>query len=80
MSHNSVVVHKESAGGGGETREATVARLVNEMLLKVPVPYDPFAVKERLKIMGHLGSMNIFLRQEIDRIQKVSYYSIIHVT
>ncbi|EDS37982.1 ciliary dynein heavy chain 5 [Culex quinquefasciatus] len=62
---------KESAGGGGETREATVARLVHDMLSKVPAPYDPFAVKERLKIMGHLGSMNIFLRQEIDRIQKI---------
>ncbi|XP_058453053.1 dynein axonemal heavy chain 8 [Malaya genurostris] len=62
---------KESSGGGGETREATVARLVNDMLLKVPIPYDPYAVKERLKIMGHLGSMNIFLRQEIDRIQRI---------
>lgn len=48
-----------------------MARLVNDMLTKVPAPYDPYAVKERLKIMGHLGSMNIFLRQEIDRIQKV---------
>ncbi|XP_062548437.1 dynein axonemal heavy chain 8 [Armigeres subalbatus] len=62
---------KESSGGGGETREATVARLVTDMLTKVPAPYDPYAVKERLKIMGHLGSMNIFLRQEIDRIQKI---------
>ncbi|XP_055595824.1 dynein axonemal heavy chain 8 [Uranotaenia lowii] len=62
---------KESSGGGGETREATVARLVKDMLKKVPPPYDPFAVKERLRIMGHLGSMNIFLRQEIDRIQRI---------
>ena len=41
------------------------------MLSKVPGTYDPFEVKERLKIMGHLNSMNIFLRQEIDRIQKI---------
>lgn len=30
-----------------------------------------FQVKERLIKMGHLNSMNIFLRQEIDRMQKV---------
>ncbi|XP_035785030.1 dynein heavy chain 8, axonemal-like [Anopheles albimanus] len=62
---------KESSGGGGETREATVARLVRDMLTKVPPPYDPYAVRERLRIMGHQESMNIFLRQEIDRIQRI---------
>lgn len=30
-----------------------------------------FQVKARLMKMGHLNSMNIFLRQEIDRMQKV---------
>lgn len=30
-----------------------------------------FKVKARLIKMGHLNSMNIFLRQEIDRMQKV---------
>uniref|UniRef100_A0AAG5D7L6 AAA+ ATPase domain-containing protein n=1 Tax=Anopheles atroparvus TaxID=41427 RepID=A0AAG5D7L6_ANOAO len=62
---------KESTGGGGETREVTVARLVRDMLSKVPPPYDPYAVKERLRAMGHQESMNIFLRQEIDRIQRI---------
>ncbi|XP_052872308.1 dynein axonemal heavy chain 8 [Anopheles cruzii] len=62
---------KESSGGGGETREATVARLVRDMLAKVPAPYDPYAVKERLRIMGHQEPMNVFLRQEIDRIQRI---------
>ncbi|XP_052892579.1 dynein axonemal heavy chain 8 [Anopheles moucheti] len=62
---------KESSGGGGETREVTVARMVHDMLGKVPPPYDPYAVKERLRIMGHQESMNIFLRQEIDRIQRI---------
>ncbi|KFB36573.1 AGAP007675-PA-like protein [Anopheles sinensis] len=62
---------KESTGGGGETREVTVARLVREMLSKVPAPYDPYAVKERLRAMGLQESMNIFLRQEIDRIQRI---------
>lgn len=41
------------------------------MLTKVPPPYDPYAVRERLRIMGHQESMNIFLRQEIDRIQRI---------
>lgn len=62
---------KESSGGGGETREALVARLTSEMLEKLPPDYDFFEVKERLKIMGVMNSMTIFLRQEIDRMQKV---------
>lgn len=37
----------------------------------MPLPYDLFEVKERLKMMGATSSMNIFLRQEIDRMQKV---------
>jgi dynein heavy chain, axonemal len=48
-----------------------VGRLAKEMLDKVPKSYDQFEVMERLRIMGHLNSMNIFLRQEIDRIQKI---------
>lgn len=60
---------KESAGSGGETREAFVTRQVNEMLSKLPQPYDEFEVKERLT--KTISPMNIFLRQEIDRIQKI---------
>uniref|UniRef100_A0A1I8M6Y8 AAA+ ATPase domain-containing protein n=1 Tax=Musca domestica TaxID=7370 RepID=A0A1I8M6Y8_MUSDO len=62
---------KESSGGGGETREDKVARQVREMQSKAPMPYDLFEVKERLRAMGALSSMNIFLRQEIDRMQKI---------
>ncbi|KFU84710.1 Dynein heavy chain 8, axonemal, partial [Chaetura pelagica] len=58
---------KESAGGSGETREAIVYRLAEDMLEKLPPDY----VKAQLIKMGHLNSMNIFLRQEIDRMQKV---------
>ncbi|CAM2111330.1 unnamed protein product [Caretta caretta] len=62
---------KESGGGAGETREAIVFRLAEDMLGKLPPDYIPHEVKARLIKMGHLNSMNIFLRQEIDRMQKV---------
>nr|AAK60623.1 axonemal dynein heavy chain 8 long form [Mus musculus] len=62
---------KESGGGVGETREAIVYRLSEDMLSKLPPNYVPHEVKARLMKMGHLNSMNIFLRQEIDRMQKV---------
>ncbi|XP_048452578.1 dynein axonemal heavy chain 8-like [Rhincodon typus] len=62
---------KESAGGAGETREATVFKLADSMLLKLPPDYLAHEVKARLIKMGILNSMNIFLRQEIDRMQRV---------
>uniref|UniRef100_A0A8C3GNK9 Dynein axonemal heavy chain 8 n=1 Tax=Cairina moschata TaxID=8855 RepID=A0A8C3GNK9_CAIMO len=62
---------KESGAGPGETREAIVYRLAEDMLEKLPPDYIPHEVKDRLIKMGHLNSMNIFLRQEIDRMQKV---------
>ncbi|XP_048464583.1 dynein axonemal heavy chain 5 [Rhincodon typus] len=62
---------KDSSNGGGETREAAVARLADDMLDKLPVDYIPFEVKEKLQKMGALQPMNIFLRQEIDRMQRV---------
>ncbi|XP_041975311.1 dynein axonemal heavy chain 8 [Aricia agestis] len=62
---------KESSSGGGETREASVYRQAKEMLEKVPPNFDPHEVRERLKLYGILNSMVIFLRQEIDRMQRV---------
>lgn len=38
---------KESSVGGGETREALVARQTQEMLEKIPPAYDIFEVRER---------------------------------
>lgn len=35
---------KDSGGGGGETREATVQKLANEMLDKLPPDYVPHEV------------------------------------
>lgn len=62
---------KESSGGGGETRESTVSRLANDMLQKLPPVYDPFEMKEKLREMGLLNPMVIFLRQELDRMRMV---------
>ncbi|XP_076449104.1 dynein axonemal heavy chain 5-like [Babylonia areolata] len=62
---------KDSGGGGGETRESVVYRMSDDMLEKLPPDYVPFEVADRLQKMGALQPMNIFLRQEIDRMQKV---------
>lgn len=62
---------KDSSGGGGETRESTVYRLADDMLGKLPKDYIPFEVRARLQKMGSLQPMNIFLKQEIDRMQRV---------
>lgn len=53
---------KEGGGGGGETRESIVYQLADDMLRKLPAPYNAFEVKEALNRMGPLLPMNIFLR------------------
>jgi len=62
---------KDSSGGGGETRESIVYRQAQEMLDKLPADYIPHEVRARLQKMGAISPMNIFLRQEIDRMQRV---------
>merc|ERR1719239_1256355 len=62
---------KDAGSGGGETRETVVYRLADVMLEKLPDDYLPHEVKERLRKMGQLQPLNIFLRQEIDRMQRV---------
>ena len=63
---------KESSGSKvGETREAVVGKIAENMLKTLPRDYSPHEVKEALMRLGGLLPMNIFLRQEIDRIQKI---------
>uniref|UniRef100_A0A674HKF3 Dynein axonemal heavy chain 5 n=1 Tax=Taeniopygia guttata TaxID=59729 RepID=A0A674HKF3_TAEGU len=62
---------KDSSTRGGETREAVVQRLADEMLEKLPPDYSPHEVKAQLQKMGAFQPINIFLRQEIDRMQLV---------
>ena len=62
---------KDSSSGGGETRESFVRRQAGEMLEKLPADYIPHEVRARLQKMGAIAPMNIFLRQEIDRMQRV---------
>lgn len=62
---------KEGGSLGGETRENVVYNLAEDMLGKLPPQYNDFEVREALQRMGPLQPMNIFLRQEIDRIRKV---------
>ncbi|KZC10625.1 Dynein heavy chain 5, axonemal [Dufourea novaeangliae] len=62
---------KEGGTQGGETRENVVYKLASDMLAKLPKQYNSFEVKEALQRMGALLPMNIFLRQEVDRITRV---------
>eukprot|EP00052_Salpingoeca_macrocollata_P029607 m.302067 g.302067 ORF g.302067 m.302067 type:complete len:4524 (+) comp22998_c0_seq7:51-13622(+) len=62
---------KDSSAGAGESRESVVQRMCNEFLEKMPADFVPHEVRARLKKMGAVNSMNIFLRQEIDRMQRV---------
>ena len=62
---------KDSSSGGGETRESVVYKQAADMLEKLPANYIPHEVRARLQKMGAIAPMNIFLRQEIDRMQRV---------
>ena len=58
-------------GGGGESREEAVTRMCNDFLEKLPEGFVPHEVKARLAKMGAYTSLNIFLRQEVELMQKI---------
>ena len=72
---------KESSGGGGKTREEQVKEKSQDLLGKLPVDYVDSEVKDNIRKLGAgnkaLGAvglavpLNIFLYQEIARMQKV---------
>uniref|UniRef100_A0A8C5X2W6 Dynein axonemal heavy chain 5 n=1 Tax=Malurus cyaneus samueli TaxID=2593467 RepID=A0A8C5X2W6_9PASS len=68
-----VSIQPKDSSTRGETREAVVQRLADEMLEKLPADYNPHEVKAQLQKMGAIQPMNIFLRQEIDRMQHVLF-------
>jgi len=62
---------KDSGGGGGESREDIVLRVVDELEGKLPPDYKGEEVKAGIKVLGALKPLNICLAQEIDRLQLV---------
>lgn len=71
---------KEATGGSGKTREEIVKEKVEELLSKMPIDYNQNEVKELIRklpgpralgVSGTSVPLNIFLDQEITRMQKV---------
>jgi dynein heavy chain len=64
---------KESGGGGGATREDVVMEKASELLKQLPEDYieDDYMSKIRGKLGGMKIPLNIFLFQEIQRLQRV---------
>ena len=65
---------KEGGGGGDkeESRESIVGRSSKDMLDKMPENYVPHQVKDAIEELGGaMLPMNIFLQQEIDRMQRI---------
>ncbi|XP_073412523.1 dynein axonemal heavy chain 8 [Dendrobates tinctorius] len=62
---------QETQEEAGETREAVVCRIAEDMLEKLPPDYNSHEVKAQLEQTGTLSPINLILLQEIDRMQKV---------
>ncbi|TPX43177.1 hypothetical protein SeLEV6574_g05202 [Synchytrium endobioticum] len=62
---------KDSNTGSGETREDAVKRLANDLLSKLPEDFDKNKTRVALVKQGAMKPLNIFLGQEIDRMQIV---------
>ncbi|KAJ3091620.1 Dynein heavy chain 5, axonemal [Quaeritorhiza haematococci] len=62
---------KDSNTGTGETREEVVKRLASDLLSKLPEDFDKNKTKACIQKQGGPKPLNIFLGQEIDRMQVV---------
>lgn len=62
---------KESGGGGGETREASVYRQSKEMLDKLPGNFDPVEVKERWRYFLYLNNSRNYVSSVMDLVRPV---------
>jgi dynein heavy chain len=62
---------KDSNTGSGETREDVVKRLCNDFLSKLPEDFDKNKTKASIFKQGGMKPLNIFLGQEVDRMQVV---------
>lgn len=55
----------------GPSKEVHVKEVCADLLASLPPPYSPFSVFERLKALGSLRPIVIFLRQEVERISRL---------
>ena len=63
---------KQSGGGGGKSREEVVNEKAIELSQKMPPDYSEDEYSHQIKRLGGLGiPLNIFLFQEVQRLQKV---------
>lgn len=62
---------KDASAGGGETPEQIVLRISDDMLSKLPSDFNKDKTKECIKRLGGATPLNIFLSQEVDRLQVV---------
>ncbi|XP_054710373.1 dynein axonemal heavy chain 5-like [Uloborus diversus] len=66
-----ISVPPQDGGSSGAAKEAVAAKMASEMLEKLPDEYLLHEVKRAIAEMGALEPMNIFLRLEMDRMNKV---------
>eukprot|EP00998_Keelungia_sp_KM082_P008622 NODE_480_length_1886_cov_75.477544_g473_i0.p1 GENE.NODE_480_length_1886_cov_75.477544_g473_i0~~NODE_480_length_1886_cov_75.477544_g473_i0.p1 ORF type:complete len:610 (-),score=202.98 NODE_480_length_1886_cov_75.477544_g473_i0:55-1791(-) len=62
---------RQGGGSGGITREDAVVATADDLLKKLPTPWNKDHVKECMVKIGHRMPLNIFCAQEIDRLQVV---------
>eukprot|EP00770_Monocercomonoides_exilis_P005227 MONOS_5201.1-p1 / transcript=MONOS_5201.1 / gene=MONOS_5201 / organism=Monocercomonoides_exilis_PA203 / gene_product=dynein haevy chain 3, outer dynein arm alpha / transcript_product=dynein haevy chain 3, outer dynein arm alpha / location=Mono_scaffold00149:3327-12824(+) / protein_length=3165 / sequence_SO=supercontig / SO=protein_coding / is_pseudo=false len=68
-----LAIQPKEATGSGETPEEIVLRVVNNMMKNLPQDFNPAEVRQSIAQLqgGSTMPLNIFLKQEIDRMQVV---------